>query len=991
MSITNLSVTLKSGHSDPAGEGLPFLQGIVGEWVMATIEFESEDIHDEVRLDVELAFNSESAYSYTDPLGGGYLQRYSGGLNTWLSPEAPVGWDFGYVRHESDVGHTYRLHHYFFINPLPLNGSTPEIYEGAESPKYAFQIELLYQGERTSLQTSAEVTQDGDVGYLGETFNQGAENWTLASTVNTDFGSNEGILEFVIQTSGSLPSPASISLHAASLLYGYDETLSLTNNHRYSFGYGLVDGQRYAGRNIDYFTATNEGGGQVRIRLKLDPGTFDGQEFVLWCVIGNYPTDEAASQRQGVLLHTFPRSSSAYFPDTPVVTLGQHPQAQHPGLAFFYHDDLARGFSDVKACVKDTLLARTRLVIDPAYAFRKLTVTIKNATQKFEQRVFLAGESSSRNYLLAPGDEFNTVLFDPATLDLEYAFRIRWEQWKDILSRNGVQDWSQAADIRFCLEAEVLKDGVAYQVEFQSPSFQLQDYLETIPEGGTEVNVATITTYNAITGANLDGNLDEQDDTEVVATFQGATAQGLDTPLEDLYGILSLDKEPTGGAAFLRQLFTLRPKGAGPFTEPFARLENYDLNTASGAGFGQIELKGRIAPGQVAGQGIVLAARLDRTKPAVRQRGYRAVDPYCVQGTAATAFRPVDPYCVQEKRFVGFRPLDSFCFEEGEQIPGTTGWRPINEYCVPCPAYGQFHQVVCVNDELFNEYHDGACGFFTNPIGCDPLGGGGTITGETTDGTRVPRQPIDGIQICDDLSAIIVEEDGKEYLRICGAYEAPFFTFFDIDSLPSQLEVGEIVTGGAVNFVFAIANEPNVEPDTVEIIDVTSGNVVLATGQPTTSPIVATIPTLQYFNHSDDHIFRIRAQDTQGNWFEREMRLTWLLRMFWGPSPLNFLTETDIEALANSALKENYTLTHEFAGGGYKFWAYPEEWGIAQTFTQLPLNYPASMARDAEGYPGFPAGHLLVPVTNPYGITRNYVVQRTKNTLGSAVTIRISP
>jgi len=72
--------------------------------------------------------------------------------------------------------------------------------------------------------------------------------------------------------------------------------------------------------------------------------------------------------------------------------------------------------------------------------------------------------------------------------------------------------------------------------------------------------------------------------------------------------------------------------------------------------------------------------------------------------------------------------------------------------------------------------------------------------------------------------------------RIFYPYQSPIFTSFAMQSQPTVLEVGDTLTGGVRSFSFSF-NNTNVEPNTLDIIDVTAGNVVLNNPSlPITSP-----------------------------------------------------------------------------------------------------------------------------------------------------------
>jgi hypothetical protein len=105
--------------------------------------------------------------------------------------------------------------------------------------------------------------------------------------------------------------------------------------------------------------------------------------------------------------------------------------------------------------------------------------------------------------------------------------------------------------------------------------------------------------------------------------------------------------------------------------------------------------------------------------------------------------------------------------------------------------------------------------------------------------------------------------------------------------------------------------------------------------------------------------------------------VNWQWNLYYGTSASTGpLTQTDIKSLANSSLTSGFAGTYSFVAGGYKYISYPSLLGTATSFKDSSNNLDISMESP-----------YTVSVTNVNGITTNYNVHRTTNSLGSSINI----
>ena len=235
------------------------------------------------------------------------------------------------------------------------------------------------------------------------------------------------------------------------------------------------------------------------------------------------------------------------------------------------------------------------------------------------------------------------------------------------------------------------------------------------------------------------------------------------------------------------------------------------------------------------------------------------------------------------------------------------------------------------------------------------------------------------------------------FQNIYAPYVSPSFTSFSISGFPTSYEVGDTI-GGPQTFVWSFSNISNVSPNTMDILDITGGTA-LATNISNVSPAAGiTIATYTPVVPSS-YSWRGQATNTQlGVFLSSFFTASWFWRKYYGESALTSLTESQIESLTNNPLSNTLVGSYSFAALDYKYFCWPDSFGSPSPSTGstgfLLSGSPCSMVSVTfdptynlvqNGY-----YYYLLPVTNSFGITTNYRVYRTLNTLGAAVVITVN-
>ncbi len=219
------------------------------------------------------------------------------------------------------------------------------------------------------------------------------------------------------------------------------------------------------------------------------------------------------------------------------------------------------------------------------------------------------------------------------------------------------------------------------------------------------------------------------------------------------------------------------------------------------------------------------------------------------------------------------------------------------------------------------------------------------------------------------------------------------FSSFLIAGQSTTLEVGNSIAAGSKTFSWNISNSAYTFSNSISIKNVTGGNVIIASGISTSvnstaitiSSITKTIPTL--------HRWEIKAQRTNSTYFTRNFDVNWRWKVYYGTSSQTGLTSAQITGLTSSQLDTTVIGdTLSYGIGDYKYFCIPSTFAEPSLIKDSSTNLAIAIADTTEGYTAGTGTykHLVVSVTNQFGIAQNYKVFRSRNILGGSINFIIS-
>lgn len=163
-------------------------------------------------------------------------------------------------------------------------------------------------------------------------------------------------------------------------------------------------------------------------------------------------------------------------------------------------------------------------------------------------------------------------------------------------------------------------------------------------------------------------------------------------------------------------------------------------------------------------------------------------------------------------------------------------------------------------------------------------------------------------------------------------YQVPSFSSFTVNGQTSlALEVGTEYPGGVKTFNWSINNPNNIKVNSITLNSET-GLANTGSKQQTIVSIVK--------NTVANHVFTIKAMDTLNKEISRAITLSWLMKRFWGVSPLEELTDDDIKAMSQELSTNRVkTVTYDGTGGVYPYFIYPTAFGDLSNTKVGPLDW----------------------------------------------------
>jgi hypothetical protein len=265
-------------------------------------------------------------------------------------------------------------------------------------------------------------------------------------------------------------------------------------------------------------------------------------------------------------------------------------------------------------------------------------------------------------------------------------------------------------------------------------------------------------------------------------------------------------------------------------------------------------------------------------------------------------------------------------------------------------------------------------------------GGGGTYTNATPTPVTIGGIPAG--------STFLNQTMQQMFDALLYPYQAPAFSSFSISGQGSPLEVGATIAA-SVTFTWGTTNSANVQANSIGILDVT-GSLTLATGLANDGSEAIVRPGATTLTAAGSYTFRISGTNSLSAVFTRNLTFDWRWRAYWGFSANVTLSEAQIEALASNALTTAIAGSYAMGATGYKYICVANAIGgqintVKDSATLL--NVPMATVADNAAYSNVDGGgfsYALVSVTNTNGITTNYRVYRTQNSLGAAITLLVT-
>lgn len=209
-------------------------------------------------------------------------------------------------------------------------------------------------------------------------------------------------------------------------------------------------------------------------------------------------------------------------------------------------------------------------------------------------------------------------------------------------------------------------------------------------------------------------------------------------------------------------------------------------------------------------------------------------------------------------------------------------------------------------------------------------------------------------------------------------YQKPAFTNFDINVGAKTIEVGNTITSGAKTFTWTISNSSNLVTSSIKIEDVTNSDIY---GSGLTNDGIENliVPSNITRTSPGTNTWRITGQNSNSESFIRDVSVSWRWMVYYGVTSGTDINELIVEGLASRVLATGYSGTKSFNGAGYKIIAYPTSMGRASNFVDTSTGFAVPMDPP-----------VTLSVTNEFGVSTNYYVYRTVNSITGNITMEIN-
>jgi hypothetical protein len=533
-----------------------FIYGSLGDIVTTTIEFTTAEpithatFKGITREKEEQIYTGSDSYEidkelFRSPVSNDLMQ-FNGTFGTLDINNPKTGVDGG-VDFQDLGSNDYRIIHTHkmqrVVRPEDINISTntlitPSEYDGPNSLKYIFEIELtddLINPNPKYTTKNVDLTEyftGGNVGYVDEFLNGMSAHYTLVDSFSFDTGDGEidrnqnSKAEFQIQNNyASTPNfttSTQLIIFVQEVKSEYETFQTLNENLNIERLSLFADSVVVSGTNIiNAEAAVDTDTTLINVSFEIASNTIDG-DYALILAVSN---DNSTINHNNVFLQT---GSAGITADETTINFNTYPDADRTDYNFNYHynNDIANSYNEIVSCVEDFICARFRVensaVLPVTNTLVQFEIQIKNRItgQVFENYIIPVANlpvDETRGFQLEDDDiknQIKVIETEEGVWDFIYGFQI-WETW--IGQENLVFD-------TLCTFDQLTNTGevVQFTKQFQSPDFTMWNYdtsINTDLEPKVLRSPESIQFFDNETDVEVKGIVKGRD-TRIYATFQ---------------------------------------------------------------------------------------------------------------------------------------------------------------------------------------------------------------------------------------------------------------------------------------------------------------------------------------------------------------------------------------------------------------------------------------------------------------------------------------
>ncbi len=227
--------------------------------------------------------------------------------------------------------------------------------------------------------------------------------------------------------------------------------------------------------------------------------------------------------------------------------------------------------------------------------------------------------------------------------------------------------------------------------------------------------------------------------------------------------------------------------------------------------------------------------------------------------------------------------------------------------------------------------------------------------------------------------------------KILYPYLQPTFSAFSISGQAANLELGQEINGGSdpVTFLWSTTNNGNIETNSVDIIDVTDGNVTIGSNLANDGSQAIAIGEISNDAPGEIYQFKIQAEDTEENFFERLLTYTWLPRRCFFLSVTDYISPSGNDATI-STLVNGLTVNTQYELSATRQMTK----SFSPTAHYIYFVWDNSLGGDetifiANNFPTTSWVYKTFTYTNSFGIVRTFKIFRSLNILSTNFNVEV--